>query len=573
MEGRLTDGNALLQRGQGALLRRDFARNRRLCFFLRRWLALASAALVGTAFANGLRFVDAAEASGLTFTHVNGMTGELWMAEMMGAGAGILDFDGDGRMDVWLVQGGPLEGEGERPCDRLFRNVSDADGLRFEDVTERSGICADRYGMGIATGDIDNDGDDDVLLANFGANQLFENLGEGHFRDITAPSGIEGERWSVSASFADYDGDGLLDLYVANYVDFRLDNHRTCYSTASTPGYCAPTAYRPVSDRLYRNLGGGRFEDATVAAGVEGPYGGALGIVADDFDRDGDVDFYVANDQMENRMWLNQGEGRFEDDALFAGVAVNADGEAEASMGVAAADFDADCDVDLFMTHLAVQTNTLYVNDGNGWFLDRSAVAGVAADSIPFTGFGTGWFDADNDGDLDIFSANGAVTAIAGQQPGPLGLPLRQRNQIWRLDSGRYAEVSGVEAFALEEVSRGAAFGDLDNDGDLDIVVTNNRGPARLYRNDTAGGHWLGIALTRQGGPAIGATISLDGEPCTARRIATDGSYASARDPRIVFGLGKDDSPRSVHVHWPDGFEQRVGPLAPSRYHAIHRNP
>ena len=275
--------------------------------------------------------------------------------------------------------------------------------------------------MGIATGDIDNDGDLDAFVANYGANRLFENLGDGRFRDITAASGIAGESWSVSASFADFDGDGWADLYVANYVEFSVAGHKPCTDEFSKPSYCSPEVYRPSADRLYRNLGAGKFADVSAAAastaqgrGVGRGSGGLRRRRPRRFLRRQRHDGQPA--VAEPRRRHVQGK------RLLAGVAVNADGMAEASMGVAAEDFDGDCDVDLFMTHLAVQTNTLYVNDGRGWFTDRSNTTGVAAGSIPYTGFGTGWFDADNDGDLDVFSANGAVTAIAGQAPGPLGL-------------------------------------------------------------------------------------------------------------------------------------------------------
>ena len=238
-------------------------------------------------------------------------------------------------------------------------------------------------------------------------------------------------------------------------------------------------------------------------------------------------------------------------------------------MGIAAEDFDADGDLDLFVTHLAVQTNTLYVNDGGGWFADRSNVAGVAVGSIPYTGFGTAWFDAENDGDLDLFSANGAVTAIVGQLPGPLGLPLRQPNQLWLNDGrGRYREDERVADFAVPEVSRGAAFGDLDNDGDVDILVVNNSSQARLYRNDSSGGHWLGVAFAH--GDAAGVAWLQD-VPGTVRRLGTDGSYASARDPRLLFGLGSNAEPQTVVVRWPDGSEERFGPLRTGRYHTLGR--
>lgn len=519
-----------------------------------------------------VRFAEVAEAADIRFNHANGMVGERWLVEIMGAGAGLADFDGDGLLDVYLVQGGPLaDRSGKLPCDRFYRQIG-GDALRFEDVTDKSGVCADGYGMGVASGDFDNDGDVDLFVANFGANHLLENLGDGRWRDIAAAAGVAGDAWSVSASFADLDGDGRLDLYVGNYLDFAFANRKRCTDNESRPSYCSPEVYEPAPDRLYRNLGDGRFADVSAAAGIHAASGAALGVVIRDFDNDGKQDIFVANDMADNLLWMNRGDGTFADDALMAGVAVNGDGMVEASMGVAAQDFDADCDIDLFLTHLAAQTNTLYVNNGRGWFTDRANTTGVAAASIPDTGFGTAWFDADNDGDLDLFSANGAVTAIAGQAPGPLGLPLRQPNRLWLNDGERYREAPNVDAFQLAEVSRGTALGDVDNDGDLDLLVTNNRGPARLYRNDSTTGHWLGISLAdADGSTTIGSRVQLEGAACTVRHVAADGSYGSANDSRVHFGLGADATPKHVRVVWSDGRAQRFGPLAVDRYHRLQR--
>ena len=513
-------------------------------------------------------FAEVAAEAGLDFVHVNGMTGETWLVEIMGAGVGLLDFDGDGRLDVWLVQGGPLTGNESPPCDRLFRNMGD---LRFIDVTADAGVCASRYGMGIATGDIDNDGDLDVFLANFGPNQLIENLGDGRFRDITPSAGFAGDDWSVSASFADFDGDGRHDLYVANYVVFGFADHKPCTGDAGQPSYCSPEVYEPAADRLFRNLGDKRFEDVSQAAGIDGQ-GAALGVVAADFNGDDRLDIYVANDMADNVLWINDGAGRFTDTALLAGVAVNGDGSVEASMGVDAEDFDADCDIDLFMTHLAAQTNTLYVNDGRGWFTDRSGATGIGAASLPYTGFGGGWFDADNDGDLDLFSANGAVTAIPGRPPSVHGVPLEQANQLWLNDgSGRYRESRDGPFDAVEEVSRGTAFGDLDNDGDTGVVVTNNGGPVRLYRNDSPPRSWLGMELRGAGRAVAGGLVSLTDDGCRRQLGTTDGSYASAHDPRRRLALPAGRAAANVQVRWTDGIEGRFGPLAAGRYHTILR--
>ena len=524
-------------------------------------------------------FVETAAAAGLDFKHVNGMAGERWLAEIIGAGVAVFDFDADGWLDVWLVQGGPLaqRDAAPLPSDRLYRNVGgDAAGeLRFRDITPASGVQATGYGFGIATGDIDNDGDLDVFLANLGANQLFENVGGGRFRDVTAAAGLAGDDWSVSASFADFDGDGKLDLYVANYVDFSLATHKVCRDLASRPAYCAPQSYPATADRLYRNLGAGRFADVSATAGIDSARGAALGVVAEDFDADGRLDFYVANDATDNLLWINLGDGRFENRALLAGVAVNGDGDAEASMGVDAEDFDGDCDIDLFVTHLDAETNTLYANDGSGWFVDVSNRRGVAAASSPFTGFGTAWFDADNDGDLDLFSANGAITEIAEQQAQGVEHPFGQRDQLWLNDgAGDYREALTESALAIRAASRGAAFGDLDNDGDTDIVVANNNGSAHLYRNQSshrsAPAHWLGIELAGPPDyPTAGSVAWLASRPCGKRRVGTDGSYAAANDPRLLFGLGDNRAAQFVDVQWPDGRSERFGPLPVDRYHRL----
>jgi enediyne biosynthesis protein E4 len=526
-------------------------------------------------------FVDRAAAWGLDFRYTNGATGELFFPEIMGGGAALFDFDNDGDLDAFVVQAHPL-GKGGAPSTggRLFRNDLGTPGEkkpepRFVDVTEASGLRAPGYGMGVAAGDFDNDGRVDLYLTNFGSNQLWRNKGDGRFEDVTAKAGADDPRWSVSASFADLDRDGWLDLYVANYVDFSVDNNIRCYAASSRRDYCGPSSFQPVPDRLLRNRGNGTFEDVSVRSGIAKKAGPALGVVAADLDGDGWQDLYVANDGAPNFLWLNQRDFTFREDALFSGAALNAAGQPEASMGVTAGDMDADGDEDLFLTHLTGEKNTLYVNQGGSLFEDRTAAAGLAAPSLPFTAFGTLWIDYDNDGWLDLLTANGAVRLLDDKARRGDPYPFAQRAQLFRnLGNGRFAEVPGDEAgapFRDEAVGRGAAFGDVDNDGDTDALVVNSNGPVRLLVNQVGNRRpWLGLRLVgRPGGrDLLGARVTVfrKGASALVRRASTDGSYASANDPRVLVGLGDTPEVEKVRVDWPDGRSETFPPPPPGRY-------
>ncbi|MEM1180088.1 MAG: CRTAC1 family protein [Acidobacteriota bacterium] len=530
-------------------------------------------------------FHEASSASGFEFVHRNGMSGEKFFHEMMGSGVALLDYDNDGDLDVYLVQGHALPPltEKQKPSDRLLRNVSSGGVLRFEDATAEAGVEVARgYGMGVATGDIDNDGWVDLYLTNWGGNQLLRNLGPDssgrvRFEEIADRAGVADPSWSVSASFADIDRDGDLDLYVANYVVFELAIHKPCRNYTGAPDYCSPLAYGEASDRLYVNNGDGTFRDVSRSAGLRKAGGAGLGVVAVDLNGDRWTDFYVANDQSANQHWINRGDGTFRDESLLAGTAVNAEGRAEAGMGVAAGDVDGDGDVDLLVSHLDRETNTLYVNDGGGFFDDATARSGMARASWDSTGFGLTFFDIENDGELDVAVANGAVKDLEALVRAKDPFPLHQKNQLFRGGGGTFTEVTATAgpAFELSEVSRGLAVGDLDNDGDADLVISNNSGPARLLINQV--GHkapWLGLRLMERGRDALGAEVSLerDGAPALWRRVQADGSYASANDPRVLFGLGGSAAKlTAVVVRWSDGAQERFKAPALRSYHTLTR--
>jgi hypothetical protein len=531
-------------------------------------------------------FKDVAEQAGLRFQHYNGMTGKFYLPEITGSGGALFDFDNDGDLDVYLVQSTVLEPNtrpattlfpwrgAEPPRGKLFRNELSARGaLSFTDVTEQSGIVATGYGMGAAVGDVNNDGLPDLYLTNLGPNQMYLNKGGGKFVDITKEGGTGDPRWSTSASFVDYDRDGWLDLMVVNYADFSVTNSPNCFAATTARDYCTPRVFRSPGNRLFRNKGNGTFEDMTVAAGVEKEFGHGLGVVTADFNDDGWPDIYVANDGDPNQLWTNQKNGRFINDALLAGAAVNRNGQAEAGMGVDAGDFDGNSTDDIFITHLMDETNTLYVNMGQGLFEDRTREAALGKPGRRFTGFGTLFFDYDNDGWLDLFVANGAVQLLAQLVREKHPFPLGQPNQLFRnTGKGRFDEIvepAGAE-MQLLEVSRGAAFGDVDNDGDTDVLVTNNNGPARLLLNQTGNqNHWLGLRLVAKNGrDMLGAQVDVvtSSDNVLRRRARTDGSYLVANDPRVLTGLGTLSQIKAVRVRWPNGTVEEWKSLPVDRY-------
>ena len=540
----------------------------------------------------GSWFTDDAQSLNLDFVHFNGMSGELYYPEMVGAGAALLDYDNDDDLDALVLQGSmlgpgktlrqalfPPEPKQSLPFSaRLYRNDLIPDGiLHFTDVTSGSGLQTNDHGMAVATGDIDNDGYPDVYLANFGANRMYRNNGKGKFTDITDQSGTGDARWSSTVTFFDYDRDGRLDLFVGNYVEYNFTNRKECFNTSGARDYCGPLSYPPSANRLFHNLGEGRFEDVSVRTGIAAVYNGALGSVAADFNRDGWPNLFVANDGRANELWVNQKNGTFRNDALLAGCAYDLDGKARAGMGVSAGDFDNDGDEDLFITNLRNEGHILYVNDGKGWFEDRSREARIAGPALPYTGWGTGFFDFDNDNYLDLLTVNGEVRIIETLARAGDRYPLHQRNQLFRnLGNGRFADVTAQAGpvFRLSHVGRGAAFGDIDNDGDTDILVLNNNGPAQLLRNHIGNRKaWVGLRLldAKQKRDMLGSRVAVyvEGGPVLWRHVHSDGSYASSNDPRLLVGLGNYEAVAKVRVLWPAGRIEEWEGVRAGRYSTL----
>jgi hypothetical protein len=505
---------------------------------------------------------DVAAASGIDFVHQNGATGEKQFQESMGSGVALLDYDGDGRLDVYLVT--------SVGRNRLFRNLGD---LRFRDVTDPAGVGDEGYGMGVVASDYDADGDPDLFVTNLGPNRLFRNDG-GAFREIGRAAGVADPRFGAGAAFLDYDRDGRLDLFVANYVQVASPDTNVCRDHSGMRLYCSPRAYPRETSLLYRNRGDGTFENVSASSGIAAHAARGLGVLAADFDGDVLVDVYVANDLDPNTLFRNRGDGTFEEIGAVAGVSHSEDGMAQGSMGVATADCDEDGTLDIFVTNYVNETNSLYCGGEAGFFDDRSARSGLGSVAVPWVGWGTDFVDYDLDGLPDVLVVNGHTEMDAAKndptttwkQPGFL-----YRNE----GGGRFRDVTGEAApdLSAKRSSRGAAFGDLDDDGDTDVVIVQQNGPAVLLSNvGRTGRRWIGFRLlgTRSNRDGVGARVEVQAGGRSAVRAATaGGSYLSSNDPRLLFGLGDAAAVEAVVVTWPSGAKETFRGLAPGRYHRL----
>jgi hypothetical protein len=526
-----------------------------------------------------------ARAAGLTLVNVCGALDKTTINETVGNGVCLHDFDGDGRLDIYLPNGSRAGGfaAGSEPRSALYRNRGDG---TFEDVTLRAGVAARGFwAQGCAAADYDGDGRVDLFVTGFGRYVLYRNRGGATFEDVTAAAGLAGGRgWSTGAAFGDYDGDGWIDLYVSHYVDYdpadpplpAPGSGPNCFYKGH-PVICGPRGLNPAAGRLFRNERG-RFRDVSRAAGIRvDPSGYGLGAIWSDLDLDGDLDLYVANDSLPNFLYRNDGNGRLREIGVPAGVAYSEEGRAQAGMGVDAGDFDGDGRFDLFVTNFSHDYSTLYRNEGGLFFLDVSMITGVAVPTLPTLGWGAGFLDYDNDGDLDLFLANGHVFPMIDRAA--IGTTWKQPNQLLRNDAGRFTDVSAAAGPAFEErhSARGAAFGDLDDDGDLDVVVNNIDEPPSLLRNDGGNARrWLGLRLV--GAPpntgAIGARVTVTaGGRTRVAEVRAGSSHNSSSDPRLHFGLNTAPAAGRVEIRWPSGRVRVLTDLPAGRYHVIEERP
>jgi hypothetical protein len=523
-----------------------------------------------------VRFTDVARTVGIDFEQANSATPNKYLLETMGGGVALLDYDNDGRLDVFFTNGARLEDpmpEGKAPdkSARLFWNRlyhQNADHT-FTDVTEKAGLTGmpqNRYGMGVAVGDYDNDGFGDLYVTGYGGSTLYHNDGDGTFRDVTAKTGVGASGWSASAGFFDYDNDGRLDLFVTRYVEWTFAKNGYCGE--KKPGYrayCHPDNYEATTSLLYRNNGDGTFDDVSAKAGLARAAGKGLGVAFADYDQDGYVDVYVANDSVQSQLFRNNGDGTFAEVGLLVGVGYNEDGKTFAGMGVDFADYDNDGRPDLIVTDLSNERYRLFHQGADGSFQDATNGSGVGAATFAFAGWSTGFLDYDNDGWKDVFVAQGHVMDTI-EKTAP-NLRYLQPPLLLRNESGRFARVAPGDVFQGEWAGRGAAFGDFDGDGDVDIVVSNVGQRALVLRND--GGNrrlWLGIRT-------VGTRSNRDGIGCRVKVVSPSGltqsftvstavGYLSASDKRLVVGLGGEATARLVEIRWPSGAVQKLENVA-----------
>ena len=506
----------------------------------------------GHARGREVQFVDVTEEWGIHFVQQNGRSSAKMLPETTGSGAAFFDCDGDADLDLYLVNSGHVTKGRADALNRLYRN----DGAMFVDVTAVANVPGRAYGMGVAAADYDNDGDTDLYLTNLGEDVLYRNDGKS-FSDATAEAGIGNPLWGSSAAFVDYDIDGDLDLCVANYVEFDIATHPWCgIRDMDLRFYCDPLEYSPTRDLLYRNNGDGSFSEVGEAAGIVYA-GNGLGLVAADLDEDGDQDLYIANDKTPNFFYRNQGDGSFEEIGLSSGTALSANGAAQAGMGVDAGDLDNDGDLDLFVTNYQLENNALYRNDGL-YFSEVSFQSGLGEASLNYLGFGTGFFDYDNDGWLDLFVANGHVHDNI-EDYDELAT-YAQRAQIFHNEGGgRYVERTGDlgPGLRVNYVGRGTAFGDCDGDGDLDIALVNSGGPTAVLRNDGGNtNNWLQVELVgrESNRDGIGARINLRaGALRLLRQVKSGSGFLSTSQKAPFFGLGINDMAERLEVRWPSG--------------------
>jgi enediyne biosynthesis protein E4 len=526
--------------------------------------AAAQAPPKGSAPAGAVRFTDITQTAGIRFTHNSGRAGKKLLPETMGSGVALFDADGDGWLDVLLINGRNWKPGSKKSLQALYRNKKNG---TFEDVTKGSGLDVELYGMGVAAGDYDNDGRQDVYVTALEGDRLFKNLGGGKFQDVTAASGIRNANFGTSAAWVDYDKDGRLDLFVANYVQWSEDKDLWCSLDGATKSYCTPESYKGTSSRLYKNAGGGKFQDVSAAAGVADPNSKSLGVAVLDYNADGWPDLFVANDTQPNKLYRNLGNGKFVDEGLESGVAFNEEGVARGAMGTDAADYDRSGRAHLLVGNFSNEMLALYHNEGSGVFVDEAPASAVGRASLLTLTFGAFFFDYDLDGHLDIFAANGHVEdEINRVQP---RVTYAQPPLIFKnLGKGKFEPMTGKLGpdIARPVVGRGSAYGDLDNDGDLDVVVTTSHGPAYVFRND--GGNknrWLrvktvGTKSNRDGIGAVVRVVSASGKQWSLVRSGS--SYCSQSELAPTFGLGKDAKVTAIEIDWPSGTKQRLPGVA-----------